>query len=431
MVLVKMSKIQNSHFKTIAWPIRFEVPGEQADDWLRYLDAECQRRGWVASSTSRQVPQENRGNITVSVGGANTQRLSVVWERRRRKQMRVRACSVGQPELNLADIQEFFQKVDERCRSNAKESFYRGGPLEYEGLPWLGELWLDDTLRLGPPSRQDDFSPLGPRVVLVDTVLQAANEFDATELFFNNTLKEVSAVLSAVTGCAFQVPRSGRRAWTWIPKNGGIVDVAVRQLGYIELEGCSRMPERGENHPVPLKSVSRPDLSMRVTDLSGKEVTLPADVVDLWAAYRELSTERRRHFLQVAAKWQEALMLGERSTFSYALMVVACEALKPDRKEFRKHNIYNVVEGLLGKAIADQLRNIRSQDVRNAHLHRGQLDDSEMIRIARMVSYYDLTFEFARLISRPIIQESIIKWLMLRGEFMPAVERSINVLALG
>jgi hypothetical protein len=421
-------KSQNGGFAlvTIARPIRIEVPGEQADDWLRYLQAECQRRGWATSSSGRQHAQENRGSITINTGGADTRQLSVVWERRRHKQMRVRASSVGQPEMELGNIEEFFQRVNERRRTNAKESFYRGGPLEYEGPPWGGELWLDDTLRLGPPSQEDELSPLGPRVVLVDTVLKATDGFDATELFFTNTLKEISAFLSVVTGWAFQVPRQGRRAWTWTAKDGRIGDVCVRQIGYIELEGRSTMPERGVDRPVPLKSVIRPDLSTRVTDLSAKEVTLPADVVSLWAAYLELRSERRRQFLQAAAKWQEALMLGERSTLSYALMVVACEALKPDRKELRNRNVYDVVEGLLGKTVANQLRNVGPQTVRNAHLHHGEIDESEMICTTKVLSYYDLTFTFARLTLRPIVQEAIIKWLTLCGEFTPASGRPIT-----
>jgi hypothetical protein len=30
-------------------------------------------------------------------------------------------------------------------------------------------------------------------------------------------------------------------------------------------------------------------------------------------------------------------------------MVVACEALKPQEKQFKDHNIYQIVEALLGK----------------------------------------------------------------------------------
>jgi hypothetical protein len=44
--------------------------------------------------------------------------------------------------------------------------------------------------------------------------------------------------------------------------------------------------------------------------------------------YRALTPDRRRDFLQAAAKWQEAMSqrLPEGSTLSFALMVVACES---------------------------------------------------------------------------------------------------------
>jgi hypothetical protein len=52
--------------------------------------------------------------------------------------------------------QELIDLVTDRCRAGAKERFYLRAQLHYEGLPWKGELWLSDTLRLGPPSKQDE-----------------------------------------------------------------------------------------------------------------------------------------------------------------------------------------------------------------------------------------------------------------------------------
>ncbi len=107
-------------------------------------------------------------------------------------------------------------------------------------------------------------------------------------------------------------------------------------------------------------------------------------------------------------------------------MVVACEALKPPGPQFRDHNIYHVVEALLGKASADQLQEhwFRPQDVRNAHLHYGEFRGSEFVQAAIMSSYQDPTFDGARRVLAWITQESIIEWLMRRGTFtMPAIER--------
>src|SRR5207302_1365623 len=106
----------------------------------------------------------------------------------------------------------------------------------------------------------------------------------------------------------------------------------------------------------------------------------PDDVADLWAAFSGLTTDMRQQFLQVAAKWQEACIhWPERSTLSFVLMVVACEALKPPGPQFRDHNVYHIAEALLGKASAEQLQEhwFRPQDVRNSHLHSGEFRSSE------------------------------------------------------
>src|SRR5205807_8418312 len=118
-----------------------------------------------------------------------------------------------------------------------------------------------------------------------------------------------------------------------------------------------------------------PDFSQRGICIGrDTEQFLPSDVAELWTVYRGLTADQRGRFLQAGAKWQEAFMnSSERSTLSFALLVVACEALKPSERKYRDHNIYHVVEALLGKTIAEQLLAhwIRPQDIRKAHLHSG------------------------------------------------------------
>jgi hypothetical protein len=90
------------------------------------------------------------------------------------------------------------------------------------------------------------------------------------------------------------------------------------------------MPVRASCAPVPLYPVTHPDNAIRGIDGTQTGIALPEDVLDLWARFRALDGQQRRKFLQVAAKWQEALMhWQDRSTLSFALMVIACEALKP------------------------------------------------------------------------------------------------------
>jgi hypothetical protein len=89
---------------------------------------------------------------------------------------------------------------------------------------------------------------------------------------------------------------------------------------------------------------------------------------------------------------------GDRETLSVTLMVVACEALKPPERQYRDHNIYQVVEALLGEANAKRLDagSFRAQAVRSAHLHAGEFRGSEFVQAAINSSYQDPTFDEGR-----------------------------------
>jgi len=425
-----MASVMDRRFETCDWPIRFEVPGERADTWFRYFYAECERRGWSSSGVGQIEARENSGSISVNAGGLEKPQLAVVWEWKRSGPIKVRARSAGVPEFPLAEMRKFFEEVNERCRSAATERFYRRGQLDYSGLPWRGDVWFDDSLRLGPPSKQDETALLGPRVVLVDALVDGAGQRDATEVFLQ-FLKELSVFLSVVMGTAIRLPEQGR-TWTWTFEEGA-ANSDVRNLGYIETESSREMPERGACRSMPLRLVTRPDFSKRWIDVTTTtELSLPADVADLWAKYRALTPDRRREFLQAATKWQEALSerAHERGTLSYALMVVACEALKPSAREFRNHNIYDIVEALLGKSQADRLKEhwFRPQDVRSAHLHRGEFRDSEYVLETMMSNYQDPTFDLARRELASMTQAAIIEWLRLGGIFtMPILKRRKNL----
>ena len=149
-----MVQVQDRRFEMGDWPIRFEVPKEQADTWLRYLYAECERRRWSSGGIGQLEARENSGSITVNIGGAAKPQLAVVWERKRGGPIKVRARSAGVPEFPLVEAEEFFSQVNDRCRSGVTEPVYRRGQLQFDGLAWRGEFWLDDTVRLGPPTEQ-------------------------------------------------------------------------------------------------------------------------------------------------------------------------------------------------------------------------------------------------------------------------------------
>ncbi len=100
--------------------------------------------------------------------------------------------------------------------------------------------------------------------------------------------------------------------------------------------------------------------------------------------------------------------------------------MKPAEPQFRDHNVYDVVEELLGKPIADVLRRegIRPQEIRNAHLHRGEFRGSEFAHDFMMSSFHDPTFDAAHRVLTDITQAAIIEWLRRGGAFtMPALNR--------
>lgn len=421
-----MMQVKDRRFESGDWPIHFDVPKEEADTWLQYLSAECRKRKWNCSSIAQLDAKENSGSVTVNARAAG--QLAIVWERKRGGPMKVRARSAGEPEFPLAQVRELIDRVNDRSRSAAKEQFLKHGHLYFTGLPWCGELWLADSLRLYRPSKQDNQALLGPRVILVDEQVHAIDSADANSAFAVR-LRELSVFLSVVMGHAIRVLANTDRVWTWTTDAQNQVKCDTRSLGYIEKDWPNEMPVRGQVPPVPFYEVQRPDFSLRGIDVSQTELRLPADVLDLWHAFSRLQIERRMQFLQVGSMWQLALSLGhDYLTTRFALMVAACEALKPNDRQFRDHNVYGVVEGLLGPRKAEFLReHLQAQGVRNAHLHSGEFRGDEFVQHIMMSSFQDPTFDLAGRELWQITQATIIEWLRLGGTFtMPTLKRRIR-----
>jgi hypothetical protein len=218
-----------------------------------------------------------------------------------------------------------------------------------------------------------------------------------------------------------QVSPNGGRGWTWKADEGGKVDCEIRNTGYCEKEWSKAMPVRDELRSVPLVVVSRPDFSVQGMDGSQTEQHMPADVVDLWRVFTSLTDELRKQFLQVGSLWQLAASLGhDYQTASFALMVVACEALKPPGHQFRNHNAYHVVEALLGKSKADILQqgSTPALNVRNAHLHWGEFRGSEFIQRAATSSFQDPSFDQTHRELHRTSQAAVIEWLKAGGVAM-------------
>ena len=147
-----MMEVKDRRFENGDWPIKFEVPveQEQADRWPRYLRAACHRRSWASSGLGQLERVENSGTITVTANGKP--QLEIVWERKRDRPMKVRARLASSSDLSSSEAEQFFNEVNNSCGSAVTEPIYVRGTLQYDGLAWRGELWLDDKMRFGPPN---------------------------------------------------------------------------------------------------------------------------------------------------------------------------------------------------------------------------------------------------------------------------------------
>lgn len=411
-----MVQVTDERFAPGEWPVAFDVPKESADHWTRYLLAGCEERGWSLSGLVEHQRHEDSG--TKHVNRQNGQApLIVVWERKRDEVMKVKARSSLPTDLTLDELQAFFDDVNERCASKAMSRFYRWGYLEYFGRPWLGELWLEDNLRLGPPSTQYDRSVDGPRAVIVSAKVNATCEADAAKVF-NDLLTELGLFLSLIMTAVVQTANQPEQVWTWEIDAEGKTISSARQIGYIERNGPAQMPERGVVRPIPTYSLTRPAVSVRLS--MEEQVTLPSDVSELWSHYKALKHEQKSKFLQGAAKWQEALTnWAKRRTLSFTLLVIACEALKPSDPKFNDHTINEVIAALLGDAVSARLKQdwFRAHDVRSQHVHLGELHGGEF-QLSSMREFHDPSFDEAHRELSRIANAATIEWLRLRGDFV-------------
>jgi hypothetical protein len=410
-------EVRDRRFDAGDWPIKFSIKPALAENWMRYFLAECQTRGWPSGGTGQLDARENSGSYTVTTGPQG--QLVLIWERTRTGPLKIRARSEGPGALSEPDARQFLDLVTELNEAGTLQLVHCRGQLEYFGLPWCGELWLSDNLRLGPPSVQYETAMLGPRVIIVDAQHEGIDDRHALEIF-NVALRQLSVFLGVIMETRFPLGESGNYGWT--TRMSVPLDLEVRRIGYVEQSPMvANMPIKGTLPPVPTKEIKRPDTSLRGYDGTQAEETLSADTVELWLMLEALSADRRRQFVQAATMWQVSLMLRrEHPTASFAWKVATCEALKPAEKKYRDFTIYDVVDALIGKANADFLKErwFRPQDVRNAHFHAGEFRASEFIQQDTLSTFQDPTFERANRILSQIAPTLIIEWLR-RGGALP------------
>lgn len=173
-------EVKDRRFENSDWPISFEVPveREQADRWTRYLRAECDRRGWALSVLGQLERTENSGTINITAEGKP--QLEIVWERKRGGSMKVKARAPSSSALSSSEAEQLCKEVNDACSAAITEPVYVRGTLQYNGLAWRGEAWLDDKTRLSPSSLQDETAILGPRIVHVDAILDCISKAGVT-----------------------------------------------------------------------------------------------------------------------------------------------------------------------------------------------------------------------------------------------------------
>jgi hypothetical protein len=414
-----LAPLVDLRFDPAAWPIHADVPADLADHWIAHLNAACSERGWQTSALGQLETDENSGTIVVSTGVVGqSPTLEIVWERPRGGSITVQARPAGTPAMTLDIANSFLDAVRSRCQAQTKVSLHRQAHLIYEGLPWRGELWLGQDLRLGPPSRHASWL-IAPQVIIVDAEMEGIG-WQGVNSTFALMLRELSIFLNVVVGIDVTVEKSG---WAWTYKTdeaGKVSECDLRPLGYWETTSHSGMPQPGEVRPIPLRPVQRPGLEQSGIRAEDLEQAVPQDTVDLWQKYTDLPAAQRSHFLRAGNAYQIARsMWPDQRTAYAAFMVVACESLKPAGRRNDNGNISTVVEGLLDTSEAQQLRQLRlaPQRVRSQHLHRGELAGGELVPFLLQKDFGDPAFDDTVSTLTRTTRTCLIEWLRRGGRY--------------
>lgn len=413
-----MRPVADHRFDAGAWTYQATIPALRASDWMAHISAVVESRGWFSSSLAQLDAAENSGSKTVHLCAApETSVIEIAWEKSRRGDLHVKARAGGEPKPSTATVTEFLAQVDDRLRLGTRESAYRRWWLTYEGLPWRGELWLSDQLRLGPPSR---FAAAlnEPQIVLVDMIVNGIGSSGLQDAFVSQ-LRELALVLSPIIGQHFRVQLQSHKAW--VPEtdaNNQFIDCRLQSLGYVELHHSASMPARGSAPALPLLDVTRPGLGRQGIWADDVCVKVPRDFPDLWAQFRALPAERSRQFLNACNAYSIARSMFPDQRTAYAtFLVIACEALKPRNRQSDKANIYDVIATLIDRTTAQQLMDlpIKPQKVRSGHVHKAELVASEMSTYFGDDVFRDPSFDEMLMKLSGITRLALIEWLRRGG----------------
>lgn len=414
-----MREVTDHRFNDDPWPIVFRIASEQAKDWMAHLEAEIEERGWSSSGIGQLHAEENSGSRSVSAAaGQSPPALAIAWEKKRGKELFVRAKPDGTPALPLDEARAFLDAVNARLRNRKMTRQQRREILRYQGRPWRGELWLDPDHRLGPPSQ---FPPelLGQQAVILDVMVEGIGSSGVSGRFMQ-TLSELSVFVGVVLGLHFE-PQQFAQGWVYeTDERMQVTKSYLGKLGYVELSPINGFPPVGSSPPITRHKIARPGLGDLVLRGTAPELWVPDDIELLWKIFLDLPDEKREQFLQAANAYRVALSLwrGQRTAYA-AFLVVACEALKPRHRRFHRTNIYDVVESLAGTGAGLHLRKLSfaPQRVRSDLFHRGDLLDGELGPLLMSETFDDPSFDEMLWTLSDVSRVCLIQWLLQRGTY--------------
>lgn len=415
-----MRPVADLRFDIGEWPIKLVVPSNDAETWMVHLSTEIEERGWSSSGLSQLDRAENSGTLSVhTASGPSPPALDIVWEKMRDGDLRLRARPSGTPVLFLEVARDFIAATNARQRAGTTLCEYRWASLTYDGLPWLGELWLEDELRLGPPSKHPTEALLGPQALIVDAMVEGIGR-QGIKAKFETRLNELRVFLSVVLGLHVTTSKF-KRGWVCqLDEQGRITDCELGHVGYEETSKKPEFPSVGTTRPVARREVSRPGLGPTGIRSDIHEQWVPADIEELWRTFTGLSTSKREHFLRAGNAYLIARSMWPNQRTAYAIfLVVACEALKPSGRRYNQANIYDVVASLINPSEVELLRglSVQPQHVRNKHVHRGELASDELLPILIPNPFQDPSFDDTISELSRVSRVCLIEWLRCKGDY--------------
>lgn len=411
--------VEDHRFDETPWPIELRVEAEDAQAWMAHVTAEAETRGWSSASLGQLDAAQNSGSLTLHLTpGPAGPTIDVAWEKRRDAHLEARLRPGGDPAPDLDLVHGFVRAVEARVRERRVDTKHRRGVLLYQGLPWKGELWLTDTLRLGPPSR---FAPAlhSTQAVVVDAQMSGIG-WQGVHGNFYRLLREMRLVLSPILGVHLGTESSSGQSW--VPEfddQHKLIDCRIRATGYWEGWLPDGFPSPGAAPPID-RLPMREELARLGIPATQQTIRVPEEVESLWRAFGALPDRLKHQFLNACNAFSIANDLWpDQRTACAAFLVVTCEALKPTGRRYRKANVYDVIASLGGEAIATELRGqaVSPQQTRSEHFHRGVLVADDLPNMLFGDPFSDPSFDTMLRDLWRVTRVCLVLWLSRGGRY--------------